>query len=94
MNAAANELGPKFGITNIGGYRSLQDGGYHPQGRAFDTWQVDGQAVVAPSTPRSLVTAYMRAAGSYNVAGPVLLPAPTYFSDDTHHDHVHAGFRA
>lgn len=66
----------------------------HPQGRAFDTWAVDGQAVV--STARSLVTAYMRAAaaaGSYNVGGPVLLAGSTYFSDDTHHDHVHAGFR-
>ena len=66
----------------------------HPQGRAFDTWAVDGQAVV--STARSLVTAYMRAAaaaGSYNVGGPVLLAGSTYFSDDTHHDHVYAGFR-
>ncbi len=68
----------------------------HPQGRAFDTWAVDGQAVVSSSTPRSLVTAYMRAAaaaGSYNVGGPVLLSGSTYFSDNTHHDHVHAGFR-
>ena len=33
------------------------------------------------------------AAGSYNVGGPYLLgSAPQWFSDDTHHDHVHAGF--
>jgi hypothetical protein len=33
------------------------------------------------------------AAGSYNVGGPYLLGgAPQWFSDDTHHDHVHAGF--
>ena len=33
------------------------------------------------------------AAGSYNVGGPYLLgAAPQWFSDDTHHDHVHAGF--
>jgi hypothetical protein len=33
-------------------------------------------------------------AGSYNVGGPYLLPGTgnQYFSDPTHHDHVHAGF--
>jgi hypothetical protein len=68
----------------------------HPQGRAFDTWAIDGKAVVAPRTPRTLVEDYMHAvadAGSYNVGGPYLLgAAPQWFSDDTHHDHVHAGF--
>ena len=68
----------------------------HPQGRAFDTWRIDGHPVVDPGTPERLVTGYMRAAaaeGSYNVGGPYLLgPAPQYFSDATHHDHVHAGF--
>ena len=68
----------------------------HPLGRAFDTWRIDGHAVVDPSTPRRLVTRYMEAAagaGSYNVGGPYLLgSAPQWFSDDTHHDHVHAGF--
>jgi hypothetical protein len=39
----------------------------HPQGRAFDTWGIDGRAVVDPRTPQ-------------------------WFSDATHHDHVHAGF--
>jgi hypothetical protein len=70
----------------------------HPQGRAFDTWRVDGRAVVDPDTPSRLVTAYMRALageGSYNVGGPYLLgSAPQWFSDATHHDHVHAGFVA
>lgn len=69
----------------------------HPQGRAFDTWQIDGHAVVDPRTSRQLVTEYMHAAaaaGSYNVGGPYLLgSAPQWFSDRTHHDHVHAGFR-
>lgn len=67
----------------------------HPRGRAFDTWQIDGRAVVDPGTPRSLVTAYMRATealGSYNVGGPYQLSGAAYFSDRTHHDHVHAGF--
>ena len=68
----------------------------HPQGRAFDTWAIDGHPVVDPRTPRGLVEDYMRAvaaAGSYNVGGPYLLgSAPQWFSDDTHHDHVHAGF--
>jgi hypothetical protein len=68
----------------------------HPQGRAFDTWAIDGKAVVDARTPRSLVEDYMHAAadaGSYNVGGPYLLgAAPQWFSDDTHHDHVHVGF--
>jgi hypothetical protein len=68
----------------------------HPPGRAFDTWRIDGHPVVDPATSRRLVTDYMRAAasaGSYNVGGPYLLgAAPQYFSDATHHDHVHAGF--
>lgn len=70
----------------------------HPRGRAFDTWQIDGRAVVDPRTSRQLVTEYMHAAaaaGSYNVGGPYLLgSAPQWFSDTTHHDHVHAGFLA
>jgi hypothetical protein len=68
----------------------------HPLGRAFDTWCIDGQLVVDARTSRRLVTGYMEAAaaaGSYNVGGPYLLgAAPQYFSDATHHDHVHAGF--
>ncbi|MFD5507252.1 hypothetical protein ACFWIB_05685 [Streptomyces sp. NPDC127051] len=71
----------------------------HPVGRAFDVWAVDGHPVVDPATPRSLVTAFMRAAaaaGSYNVGGPVRLSGGNrpnrFFSDATHHDHVHIGF--
>ena len=68
----------------------------HPRGRAFDTWRIDGHPVVAGGTPRRLVTGYMEAvaaAGSYNVGGPYLLGSPPqFFSDATHHDHVHAGF--
>ncbi|MDF3301517.1 hypothetical protein [Streptomyces tropicalis] len=72
----------------------------HPRGRAFDVWQIDGHAVVDPGTPRALVERFMRdaaAAGSYNVGGPVVLTGGNrpgqFFSDATHHDHVHAGFR-
>ncbi|MGN6160655.1 MAG: hypothetical protein ACTHOG_03025 [Marmoricola sp.] len=68
----------------------------HPRGRAFDTWQIDGEAIVAPGTSRRLVTSYMETLaelGSSNVGGPILLgAAPQFFSDRTHHDHVHAGF--
>lgn len=68
----------------------------HPQGRAFDTWRIDGHPVVDSRTPRRLVVGFMEAAaaaGSYNVGGPYLLGSPPqYFSDNTHHDHVHAGF--
>ena len=68
----------------------------HPLGRAFDTWRIDDHPVVAADTPRTVVTGYMQAAaaaGSYNVGGPYLLAGSSFFSDDTHHDHVHAGFR-
>lgn len=71
----------------------------HPRGRAFDTWRIDGHPVVDPATPRQLIIDYMHdaaAAGSYNVGGPYLLAGSgnQYFSDATHHDHVHAGFLA
>jgi len=71
----------------------------HPVGRAFDVWQVDGRAVVDPQTPHEQVDGFMRAAaaaGSYNVGGPRQLSGGTtarqFFTDDTHHDHVHVGF--
>ncbi|MFJ9537565.1 hypothetical protein ACIRPX_09955 [Streptomyces sp. NPDC101225] len=70
----------------------------HPRGRAFDVWQINGRSVVDPATPRRLVESFMRdaaAAGSYNVGGPVPLsggPPGQFFSDPTHHDHVHVGF--
>ncbi|MER5549386.1 hypothetical protein ABT072_45055 [Streptomyces sp. NPDC002589] len=71
----------------------------HPRGRAFDVWRIDGHAVVDPATSRGLIERFMRdaaAAGSYNVGGPVLLSGGgpgQFFSDATHHDHVHIGFR-
>ncbi|WP_329494871.1 hypothetical protein [Kitasatospora herbaricolor] len=71
----------------------------HPQGRGVDVWQIDGHTVADPSTDHALVDGFMRAAaaaGSYNVGGPRQLSggvtANQFFSDDTHHDHVHAGF--
>ena len=70
----------------------------HPKGRAFDVWRVDGHAVVDPATSRSLIEGFMRAAaaaGSYNVGGPWQLSGGNsnqFFSDNTHHDHVHVGF--
>ncbi|WP_274917630.1 hypothetical protein [Streptomyces sp. WZ-12] len=72
----------------------------HPRGRAVDVWRIDGHAVVDPATPRRLVESFMRAAaaaGSYNVGGPIQLSggaADQFFTDDTHRDHVHLGFRA
>ncbi|MDH6577421.1 hypothetical protein [Kitasatospora sp. MAP5-34] len=71
----------------------------HPLGRAFDVWRIDGRTVVDPGTPTALADGFMRAAaaaGSYNVGGPRLLSGGTtanqFFSDNTHHDHVHVGF--
>jgi hypothetical protein len=80
--------------TYVFGTTRLSD---HPQGRAFDTFRIDGRLVVDPATPRRLVTDYMEAAaaaGSYNVGGPYQLAGSgnQFFSDATHHDHVHAGF--
>jgi hypothetical protein len=67
----------------------------HPLGRAVDIWRIDGHAVVDPATSTSLVDGLMRQAaalGSYNVGGPRQLSGPQFFSDRTHHDHVHLGF--
>ncbi|MFG3052754.1 hypothetical protein ACGFZP_17585 [Kitasatospora sp. NPDC048239] len=70
----------------------------HPRGRALDVWQIDGQAVVDAATPRRLIESFMRdaaAAGSYNVGGPIALSGGAgnqFFTDETHHDHVHIGF--
>jgi hypothetical protein len=79
--------------TYVFGTDRLSD---HPRGRAFDTYRIDDRLVVDRRTPRRLVVGYMEAAakaGSYNVGGPYLLgAAPQWFSDPTHHDHVHAGF--
>lgn len=80
--------------TYVFGTNRLSD---HPRGRAFDTWMLDDHPVVAAGTPQALVTGYMRAAnsaGSYNVGGPYALSGSAFFTDDTHHDHVHAGFSA
>ncbi|CAM5518602.1 hypothetical protein ACIG0C_12460 [Kitasatospora aureofaciens] len=71
----------------------------HPLGRAFDVRRIDGRAVVDPATPRQLIESFMRdaaAAGSYNVGGPVAIAGAgnQFFTDDTHHDHVHIGFNS
>ena len=73
----------------------------HPPGRAFDVWRIDGHRVVDRATPRRLIESFMRdaaAAGSYNVGGPVGLSGGAtpnqFFTDNTHHDHVHVGFAA
>ncbi|MEY9945274.1 hypothetical protein ABH937_002350 [Kitasatospora sp. GAS1066B] len=73
----------------------------HPLGRAFDVWRINGRTVVDPTTPQDLVDGFMRAAaaaGSYNVGGPRQLSGGTtpnqFFTDDTHHDHVHVGFNS
>jgi hypothetical protein len=68
----------------------------HPPGRAVDVWRIDGHPVVDPATPAALVDGVMRRAaalGAYNIGGPRQLSGPQFFSDRTHHDHVHLGFR-
>ncbi len=66
----------------------------HPLGRAVDLWGLDSQPFVNP-TNHSRAAAAMRFAvahGAYNVGGPILIRGGRYFSDRTHHDHVHIGF--
>ncbi len=83
--------------TNVFATDRLSD---HTRNRAVDVWAVNGQPVVAPSTPTApaaVVDGFMRAAvdlGAYNVGGPRQLSGPAYFSDRTHSDHVHLGFDA
>ena len=67
----------------------------HPKGHAVDVWALDGNALVEP-VHHPLAVEGMRLAvahGGYNVGGPVLLSGPQYFSDRTHQDHIHLGFR-
>lgn len=69
----------------------------HTDGRAFDTFRIDGRLVVDPATPRALVRRYLQdsvAAGAYNVGGPYLPDgdAGPFFTDTTHSDHVHIAF--
>jgi hypothetical protein len=67
----------------------------HPRGRAVDIWALDDQPLVLPRN-RPLAVNAMRFAvahGAYNVGGPVQLNGSQYFSDRTHQDHVHMGFR-
>ncbi len=67
----------------------------HPKGHAVDVWALDGNALVQPAH-HPLAESGMRLAvaeGGYNVGGPVLLSGPQYFSDRTHQDHIHLGFR-
>lgn len=68
----------------------------HPPGYAVDIGAIDGKLVVDPAN-RALVTSVMRQAAAldpYQVGGPYDLDGggTTYFSDDTHLDHLHLGF--
>ena len=67
----------------------------HPKGHAVDVWALDGNALVEPVHHRLAVDGMRLAVahGGYNVGGPVLLSGPQYFSDRTHQDHIHLGFR-
>lgn len=69
----------------------------HPRGFAADIWCFDELPVVVPAN-EARIRELMRAAsrtGAYQVGGPVDLDggARAYFSDNTHQDHVHLGFR-
>ena len=68
----------------------------HPRGRAVDIWAVDDRPLVDLAN-RALTEQIMRqgsALGAWQVGGPVDLDGAglKYFSDHTHHDHIHLGF--
>jgi hypothetical protein len=68
----------------------------HPRGRAVDIWAVDDRPIVDLAN-RALTEQVMRqgaALGAWQVGGPVDLDGAglRYFSDHTHHDHIHLGF--
>jgi hypothetical protein len=67
----------------------------HPRGRAVDIWALDSRPLVVPSNHRLATSAmhFAVAHGAYNVGGPVLLRGPQYFTDRTHQDHIHLGFK-
>lgn len=68
----------------------------HTQGLAVDVWELDGRPIIdSGNTPA--VADFMKEAvdvGAYQVGGPVDLDGGgvTYFTDDTHQDHIHLGF--
>jgi hypothetical protein len=69
----------------------------HPRGRAADVWAFDDLTVVDPAN-QAKVADFMRLASAYGpwqVGGPVDPDGGSgaYFSDNTHQDHVHMGFR-
>ncbi len=67
----------------------------HPKGHAVDVWALDGRPLVAPANHALAVQGMQLAVahGAYNVGGPVRLSGTQYFSDATHQDHIHLGFR-
>jgi hypothetical protein len=70
----------------------------HTRGRAVDVWAFDGVPVVDRGDSPA-VRQFMRAAaqtGAYQVGGPSNPDGlgTQYFSDLTHHDHIHIGFQS
>jgi hypothetical protein len=70
----------------------------HIRGRAVDVWAFDGVPVVDRGDSPA-VRRFMRAAaqtGAYQVGGPSNPDGfgAQYFSDLTHHDHIHIGFES
>ncbi len=68
----------------------------HTEGLAVDIWALDGRPIIASSrsaTVADFMTA-ARDAGAYQVGGPVDPDSSgaSFFSDDTHQDHIHLGF--
>ncbi len=68
----------------------------HTEGLAVDIWALDGRSIISSGYSKAVAN-FMRAAregGAYQVGGPVDLDGSgaSFFSDDTHQDHIHLGF--
>ncbi len=103
VEAAANELGPKFGITSIGGYRlSATDPDGHPAGRALDLMCTPAQggplAAYTQANARRLGVEYIiwqQRIWSVGRAGEGWRPMSDRGSPTANHmDHVHVNFNA
>lgn len=104
VRAAANELGPKFGISVIGGYRaSAKDKNGHPAGRALDLMVSDKErgtrlAEYARANARRLGVEYViwrQRIWSVGRNGEGWRPMEDRGSPTQNHmDHVHVNFNA
>lgn len=95
VRAAANELGPKFGIKTIGGWR-VSTSGDHPLGLALDFMTTTGQALadyLVANHVRLKITYVIWNRRIWNVARADEGWRTYTGTSNPHTDHVHASFK-